>query len=415
MDKDKKKKREKREKTKRLFQNSIGVTASAAVVVVATPLFDNVNADFINIKLLEDSIYYELEVIEEVAEDQMPNGYPLRLVIENQWERIEVDLEYGITSNVINDLRPNAEYSFKVEMDKGLTWVTLVSERMQTENELAGVIGNIDYVDSKLRNLAFNVFTQFGGVPIDFYFLEVYEDDLLITTLDVIEGEQTLTLDIPIKNSQYMFSLKGVSETGQLFELDERIFNPDAVFYHSFEIGLITLNEVLVRNALETSDFNPVYTLEISENIQPMEPITLDGSDITLALDANKTYVFNVFVTYDDPRTNETYISRIYQTEITMPDEIFYIINQIESTDGTRYLLNLENYDRLYLEAYIMIINPRTGRIYEEATFDRISDRFTSTLLEYELSGSLSSNQVLIIGVVLKDSDLKVPLYTVNP
>lgn len=415
MDKDKKKKREKREKTKRLFQNSIGVTASAAVVVVATPLFDNVNADFINIKLLEDSIYYELEVIEEVAEDQMPNGYPLRLVIENQWERIEVDLEYGITSNVINDLRPNAEYSFKVEMDKGLTWVTLVSERMQTENELAGVIGNIDYVDSKLRNLAFNVFTQFGGVPIDFYFLEVYEDDLLITTLDVIEGEQTLTLDIPIKNSQYMFSLKGVSETGQLFELDERIFNPDAVFYHSFEIGLITLNEVLVRNALETSDFNPVYTLEISENNQPMEPITLDGSDITLALDANKTYVFNVFVTYDDPRTNETYISRIYQTEITMPDEIFYIINQIESTDGTRYLLNLENYDRLYLEAYIMIINPRTGRIYEEATFDRISDRFTSTLLEYELSGSLSSNQVLIIGVVLKDSDLKVPLYTVNP
>lgn len=415
MDKDKKRQRAQREKAKRLFQNSIGVTASAAVVVVATPLFDNVNADFISLKLLEDSIYYELEVIEAVGEDQVPNAYPLRLIIENQWERIEVDLEYGLTSNVISELRPNAEYSFKVEMDKGLTWVTLLSERVTTENELAGVIGNIDYTDTDVRTLSFNVFTQFGGVPIDYYFLEIYENDVQLTLLDVVEGEQTLTYEIPIKNSRYTFILKGVSETGQLYTLDERIFNPVPVFDHDFDIELISLSQVLVRNQIDRSEFNPSYRLEMTENNQPLEPIQLEGDDLTLSLEAGENYTFEIIMTYVDPRTQETYETRIYKQAITMPNEIFYIINEITTDEGTTYLLNLDNFDENYTNAYLKIVNPSTGRIYKEYIFKRISDRFTTTLLEYYLEEALDSNQVLIIGVTLKDSNLEVPLHTITP
>lgn len=415
MDHSKKQKQSQREKTKRLFQNSVGVTASAVVVVVATPLFDNVTANFINIKLLEDSIYYELEVLEAVGEDEIPNGYPLRLIIENQWERIEVDLEYGITSNVINNLRPNANYSFKVEMDKGLTWVTLTSQRFQTENEIAGIIGAISYRDQDTRMLDFNVFTQAGGIPISFYFLDIYEDETLLETLEVKEGEQSLNYFLPIQNRSYTFALKGVSQTGQLYALDERVFIPDAVFNNDIDISLISIDQVLVRNTFEESEFNPVYTLEIIENKQALEPIILSGDDLTLSLDTGKDYTFNVFISYQDERTDERYQKRIYQTRITTPEEIFFVINEIKTDDGIRYLLNLENFNDNYLNAYIRIINPRTGRILKEDLFKRIADRFSTSLFEYTLDAPLGSNQTLIIGVELKDSNLKVPLYTVTP
>lgn len=415
MAKDNKKEKQKKDKMKRLFQNSVGVTASAAVVVVATPLFDNVDAQFNELKLLEDSIYYELEVIENVSEEGTPNGYPLRLIIENQWERIEVDLDYGITGNVIENLRPNAQYTFTIEMDKGLTWVTLLNERVKTENELAGVIGLTSVLDNEERNVSVNIFTQSGGIPISFYFLELYENNELIQTLNIIEGDQVIDTKLTIANHSYEWVLKGVSDTGQLYTLDSKVFVPEAVFDFDADIFLMSLNEVMVQNAIPDDFFEATYTLLIKENNTLIQEETLTGEDILLSLTPGSTYEFEIFITYFDERVSEMYTKRLYTKTIEFPEEVFFVVNEIISDEDTLYLLNLENFDDQFEDAYIQIRNARTGRVSFERRFRRVSDRFTTSLFEYQLDRELESNEELVIGVILKDTDIYVPLYIKTP
>lgn len=415
MPKDLKSEKKKKERIKKVFQNSISVTASAAVVVVATPLFDNVDAAFTELKLLEDSIYYELEVVENVSEEATPNAYPLRLIIENQWERIEVDLDYGMTGNVIEDLRPNAQYTFTVEMDKGLTWVTLLNERVQTESELAGVIGLTRYEDNAQRSIELDVFTQSGGIPISFYFLELYEDDLLIETIDIIEGDQVVNTSLNIKNSTYDWVLKGVSETGQLYELDTKTFIPEAVFNYEFDIFLISLDEVIVQNTWESSDLNPIYTLEIMKDGQVIQEDTLTGVDELLSLETSTEYSFSIYLTYSDDRLMETFKKRIYTKSIETMDDIFFIVNEIIQSDGTLYLVNLENFDDQFESVKIQIRNARTKRVTFERDMRRISDRFSTSLFEYRIDDYLDRDEELVISVIIKDTEIYIPIYTITP
>lgn len=389
--------KQRKEKIRKLFQNSVGVTASATAVVVATPLFDNVNADFNEFKLLEDSIYYELEVVEEVSEEGTPNARPLRLVIENQWERIEVDLEYGLNTDVLDDLRPNANYSFTVQMDKGVTWVTLASEQVATENELAGVIGPLTFTANEdVFDTALSVFTQNGGVDIQFYQLAIIQGDTTLRQFPVSEGDQTADITFPMTNESFRLELHAITATNELIVLDEKIVHPPAVFNASVAITLAGPSSVLVTPTLDLAAFETQTTrLDILSEGTLMDSLVLDGDPVVIDLEPSTVYQFNAITNYLDDRTDERAEYPIESLQLETPDALFYLLNVIEHPTSTELLLSVEAYDRWFDHAFI-----RTTDGDEVGQFSRVSTVGSQTLLRFDVDASLDLTD-LIVGLTL--------------
>lgn len=408
MDKEKRKKQEdkqRKDKIRKLFQNSVGVTASAAAVVVATPLFDNVTAEFNDFKLLEDAIYYDVEVVEEVLEDSGPNALPLRLVIENQWERIEVALDYGTNENVLSELRPNANYTFTVQMDKGLTWVTLASEQVTTENELAGVIGPVEYrKQSNEYRSTLSVFTQSGGVDIQFYQLALIQDGQTITFVPVDEGTQALTFSLPLTNERFNVQLQAVTESSELIILDEKIIDPPAHFATTFAVELIGPSNVLIKPGLDATAFTDmVYQIDIIENGVLIDTLTTLGEPLTVELLPSQAYTFVYYVNYIDDRSQAVGQVVLDEAVLSTPDELFYILNIVENEQETVYLLTVESYDRWFRDTFIRRVSA-DGTVVSENTFERISTAGDTTLFRFRKEPTVRKEE-FIIGLVLNQEE----------
>lgn len=404
MDKQKRKSqqdKQRKEKIKKLFQNSVGVTASATAVVVATPLFDNVTAEFNDFKLLEDSIYYEVDVIEEVGEEGVPNGRPLRLVIENQWERIEVPLEYGANADVLSELRPNANYDFTVQMDKGVTWVTLASQQVTTEDELAGVIGPASYdVRGAARQVELEVLTQSGGVAIQFYQLALIKDGQTISQTPIVEGTQTVNFELPLDNASWQLELQAITAESELIVLDDSILIPPGHFDTSFSVQLIGPKEALIQPLPDLNAFtDQVYLVDIIENGVLIDTVEAT-SDFTAELEAAQSYQFVFYVNYIDDRTEETFQEILAESLIETPEDLFYLLNVIEHETETEYLLQVENYDTWFTDAFIRYVRP-DGSVVSTQSFERVSTVGSTTLFRIN---PLPTNGIIEIGLTLNQA-----------
>lgn len=404
MDKQKRKSQQdklRKEKIRKLFQNSIGVTASATAVVVATPLFDNVTAEFNDFKLLEDSIYYEIDVIEEVGEEGVPNGRPLRLVIENQWERIEVPLEYGVNADVLSELRPNANYDFTVQMDKGVTWVTLANQQVTTEDELAGVIGPAAYdVRGAVRQVELEVLTQSGGVAIQFYQLALIKDGQTISQTPIEEGTQTVNFELPLDNASWQLELQAITAESELIILDDSILIPPGHFDTSFSVQLIGPKEALIQPLPDLNAFtDQVYLVDIIENGVLIDTVEAT-SDFTAELEAAQSYQFVFYVNYIDERTEETFQEILAESLIETPENLFYLLNVIEHETGTEYLLQVENYDTWFTDAFIRYVR-LDGSVFSTVSFERVSTVGSTTLFRIN---PLATNGIIEIGLTLNQA-----------
>lgn len=404
MDKQKRKSqqdKQRKEKIRKLFQNSVGVTASATAVVVATPLFDNVTAEFNDFKLLEDSIYYEVDVIEEVGEEGVPNGRPLRLVIENQWERIEVPLEYGVNADVLSELRPNANYDFTVQMDKGVTWVTLANQQVTTEDELAGVIGPASYdVRGAARQVELEVLTQSGGVAIQFYQLALIKDGQTISQTPIVEGAQTVNFELPLDNASWQLELQAITAESELIVLDDSILIPPGHFDTSFSVQLIGPKEALIQPLPDLNAFtDQVYLVDIIENGVLIDTVEAT-SDFTAELEASQSYQFVFYVNYIDDRTEETFQEILAESLIETPEDLFYLLNVIEHETETEYLLQVENYDTWFTDAFIRYVRP-DGSVVSTQSFERVSTVGSTTLFRIN---PLPTNGIIEIGLTLNQA-----------
>lgn len=393
--------KQRKEKIKKLFQNSVGVTVSATAVVVATPLFDNVTAEFNDFKLLEDSIYYEVDVIEEVGEEGVPNGRPLRLVIENQWDRIEVPLEYGANASVLSALRPNANYDFTVQMDKGVTWVTLASEQVTTENKLAGIIGPATYeVSGSMRQVKLDVLTQPGGVEIQFYQLALIADGQTLTQIPVIEGTQSIDFELPLDNVAWRLELQAITAESELIRLAESVLIPPGHFDTAFNVQLIGPKDALIQPRPDLNAFtDQVYLVDIIENGVLIDTVEAT-SDFTAALEPANIYQFVFYVNYIDDRTEETQQKILSESTIETPDDLFYLLNVIEHEDETEYLLQVENYDTWFRDAFIRYVRP-DGSVSSTQSFERVSTVGSTTLFRIT---PLPNNGIIEIGLTLNQA-----------
>ena len=403
-------------KVGQIFQNTVAATTSVAVVVVATPLFDNVNAEFLELRLLENQIYYEVSVIESLGEEQEPAGRPLRLIVENQFERIEVDLEYGLNANVLNNLRPNAQYTFTVQMDKGIVWTTLLSERVRTASEIAGIIGPATTVWSDAgRNVSLNVFTQAGGEEIQFYQFVVIDDGQAILTIPAVEGEQTLEFDLPLANKTYLFELQAITEASELRTLDSRSFNPKAVFNSTVSYDYLYPHQILVKPQIIPDPFiDAEYRLVLKQNGVVIENIRIQ-EDVLLQVSPNTTYTLEWVVTYLDPRTNQSYTDVLSVESMTTPPELFYIIQEIRRDETIQIIMQFENYETLLSSTYVDIIDA-SGNVQSLSPLQFITSQFNTGLYEISFNENLLSGSRIEIGVILSVTpDLKVPLYQIKP
>ena len=403
-------------KVGQIFQNTVAATTSVAVVVVATPLFDNVNANFVELRLLENQIYYEVEVIERLGEDQEPANRPLRLIVENQFERIEVELEYGLNANVLNDLRPNTQYTFTVQMDKGIVWNTLVSERVRTASELAGIIGPATIIqEPSSRNVSLNVFTQAGGEEIQFYQFVVIDEGQAILTIPATEGEQTLNFELPLDNKSYRLELQAITAASELITLESRTFHPKAVFNSTVKYSYLYPHQILVQPTLVIDPLiDANYRLVLKENDQVIENLSVTG-DLLLTVSPDTTYTLEWVVQYLDPRTNTSHTDVLATESLTTPPELFYIFQEIRRDESIQVIMQFENYNTLLDQTYVDIIDSAGNRTALNP-LQFIASQFNTGLYEITFDESLLQGGSIEIGVILTlTPDLKVPLYQINP
>lgn len=403
-------------KVGQIFQNTVAVTTSVAVVVVATPLFDNVNAQFIDFKLFENQIYYEVEVLESIGEEQEPNGRPLRLIIESQWETIEVELEYGLNQNVLTGLRPNAQYTFTVQMDKGVIWNTLVSQRVQTKSELAGVIGPAStFASSEGREISMDIFAQAGGVEVQFYQFVVIEEGQAIITLPVVEGEQTINFSLPPANKSFEVQLQAITAQSELITLDSRPFNPKAIFSSTMDASYLYPHQFLIQPTIVPDAFiEAQYRLVLKQDQLVIENIAVTD-DLLLVVSPNTTYTLEWVVVYTDPRTGEDHQDVLSSVTLTTPPELFYIIQDIRRDEAIQVLMQFENYDSLLDTTYVDLIDAQ-GNVQSLDAMQFITSQFNTGLYEWQYSGPIPAGSRIEIGVILSVTPgLKVPLYQINP
>lgn len=403
-------------KVGQIFQNTVAATTSVVVVVVATPLFDNVNAQFIELKLLENQIYYEVEILESVGEEQEPNGRPLRLIVESQWETIEVELEYGLNQNVLTGLRPNAQYTFTVQMDKGVIWNTLVTQRVQTESELAGVIGPTStFASFEGREVSVNIFAQAGGVEVQFYQFVVIDDGQAIITLPVVEGEQTINFNLPPANKSFEVQLQAITAQSELITLDSRPFNPKAIFSSTMDASYLYPHQFLIQpNIVPDAFIEAQYRLVIKQDQLVIENIAVTD-DLLLEVSPNTAYTLEWIVVYTDPRTGVDHQEVLSSITLTTPPELFYIIQDIRRDEAIQVLMQFENYDRLLDTTYVDLIDAQ-GNVQSLDAMQFITSQFNTGLYEWQYSGQVPAGSRIEIGVILSVTPgLKIPLYQINP
>jgi hypothetical protein len=367
-------------KVKKVLSNFIGVSVGAVVVV--TTFISNVTAEFLQIDVFQDSIIYTVEVIEEVEGDVQEGdeviSFPLRLLVSSQFGDEILPLEYGITTGSLNNLKQNSNYTLKVQIEKDVGWVTVTSETVSLETNLAASVYDFTNTSNMLSNTfdaVFNIFYQKAGA--------VTDDDWAIVTygdieerVQLIEGEQTITLEqLPHINEDILIeiytSIDGIEEL-----VSSKKYQPSDRLYASFELLSEDPLNIRLNHDLDFNSFdNIIYKALVYSNGELIdEQVMTDDDTIITFGDYNQTYQVDVIVTYI--RNDEQLLQILKSYEVTTEPLPYHVLTYKTTDEKTEFVLTVLDDNNAYNNPKVIIDNT----VYSLDYLDKIDGFKTYTL-----------------------------------
>jgi len=337
-------------KIKRLLQNTVGVTASVAVVAVASSFSVAVSAVFSNVVVFENQAYYEVFVDRtvtvsqptsdtsiEVVEPELPPEDPVRLRVVNQWDDFTIPLQYGYNDGFIEPLRSNQTYTLTVEVQQTLSWRTLAERRFTTNARTNAVISNLIESTSPTNpfmDLSMTIKTQ--QIPTD----EITWSVILTTknfevSQPLITGDNLISFeDIPHQNELYQVVVLATQD-GQNSTITSREFNVSEFVEANIDYLFDSLTTLRVVPQLSQTSFaNPAYRLEWEQGVlkqsYPLTNASLFIEDLVGGLPYTARFMFDY--TMNSGQRKSIVLDERTITPIIKPNYVLTIIPQANAT-----------------------------------------------------------------------------------
>lgn len=355
---DKKKKREKAQKQSKIrsiMTNVVGAGAAVAVAVVA--FSSSVEAYFKELFIFEDTIFYTVEVIESYDEENgEPENLPIRLVVEDQFDTVYIDLSYGESNGEINGLTANNVYTFKIQIRKDIGWITLESEDVSTYEDLSGAVYELEMDENyteAVSDLTFGVYVQEGIEVLSDLYLDIEYNGVLLT-FPLEYGDQKVTLEsFNYTTLTITASIYAQIEDGELVELHSKDFQLRPYFDSS--IAFDYKNDMMHISIEEKeTPFNSIYRVIVYKEGKRIDSELLNEPLTSVSVEPYQTYRFEVYGVYGPL----SYLLVEYEMETQTPP--FAIIQVLEGVSGYRLTVNVFEYDfETYNGLYVIIDEQR--------------------------------------------------------
>ena len=357
MNKDMKRKKQqaqsqKQSKIRSIMSNVVGAGAAVAVAVVA--LSSSVEAYFKELFVFEDTIFYTVEVIETYDEEQgEPENLPIRLVIEDQFDTVYIDLSYGETTGEVNNLTVNNIYKFKIQIQKDIGWITLESTQVSTYEKLDGAVYNLtmdENYKSSTSDLTFGVFVQEGIEVLSELYLEIeYEGQLQSFPLEY--GNQTITIpEFNMTSLSLVTTIYAQVENGELLELHNKVFELRPYFEASIGFDYIDTSTMNITLEQSNQPFNTTYIIAVYRSDRLIGTVVLEDSVTSITVEPYQSYSFEVYGSYDSTRYE------LFQYDMQTDAPPFGIIQLLKGVGENRLTVNVFEYDStVYGRVYVMI------------------------------------------------------------
>lgn len=373
-------------KIKRLLQNFVGASASVAVVTTVAATNVNIEANFINVTLIENRAYYELNVVEpviEVTDSSGANPEPmvaeLRLNVTNQWDEFSYPLTFGYNAGWIESLRPQQAYTLAIEVNQGSNWRTLATYPLSARTVTAAVIDSLEFVTTPLSTtgtIFASINTQVGARPVDRW--EAY----------FAYGENTYQILLPLGNAQV--EIPNVPHINEAISLTVTGYDQDTIVIEtstqltpmpyvnaSMQIAMPTLTTLSLSFNRDLSLTNSQYGVTLTiEDASSSDYLVTDDTLLIDNLQQGETYTLAWWLQYQSSANEtetlilSTQLIRVLQTPV-------YVLSIAPLGQGTMLRLNFEH--NLDLTAIFLTIDDEV----EPLPF--ILMETTDTLLIYEL------------------------------
>jgi len=341
---------EKQTKARSLMSNVVGAGAAVAVAVVV--LSSTVEAYFRELFVFEDTIFYTVEVVEIYDPEQgEPQNLPVRLVIEDQYDTVYIDLDYGQTSGEINNLTKNNVYRFKIQLQKDVGWITLESTSVNTYEELNGAVYELS-MDDNFRvaesDLTLGVFVQKGIETISELYLEV-EYLSIVQTFPLVFGDQEIIIpDFSYSDLIIETRVFAQVEDGDLIELHNKIFELRPYFPAEIRFDYIDTTTMNININENDLPFNVGYLYRVLKGDRIVDSGFLLDATTSLTLEPYQSYTFEVIGLYN--RESVPLISYSMRTDAP-PFAVTQILKGVGENRLTVNVFeyNAETYDRVYV------------------------------------------------------------------
>lgn len=341
---------QKQSKARSIMSNVVGAGAAVAVAVVA--LSSTVEAYFRELFVFEDTIFYTVEVVEIYDQEEgEPQNLPVRLVIEDQFDTVYIDLDYGQTSGEINNLSKNNVYQFKIQLQKDVGWITLESTSVNTYDKLNGAVYELtmdeDY-RSSTSDLNFGVYVQQGIEILSNLYLEV-EYLGSIQTFPLEFGNQNVVIP-DFKYTELILETRIFAqvEDGDLLELHNKVFDMRPYFLADINFDYIDTTTMNIHISNTELPFVVGYLYRVTKGDRVIDSGFLQDETTSITVEPYQSYTFEVFGTVN----RDTYPLISYSMTTDAPP--FAVTQLLRGVDENRLTVNVfeynsETYDRVYV------------------------------------------------------------------
>jgi hypothetical protein len=383
----------KQEKIRRMMGTFVGGSVSVATIAVVTSFQISLQATFLDLKVFQNSAYYELEIIENVIIENsssseeappLPEPLPTRLWVENQWGNFEVTLAYGLNEGQLSPLRENENYTLSIQYQSNLGWSTLATETIQTAPRLLANVDAFtfegDYQDETIA-LEMVVSTQVGFRPVDRFELTLTQgNQQWIETLT--PGMTPLRFEnLPHLNQTYRVDIQAIIQNQP-----ETIFTKTYAslpFVHgNYERSFSSPGTLIVSpSRLSSTLTHEIYTFEVVTSSQTFIQ-DWNGNDTNIVFDNlpyDEIIVFNWYVSFDRVSGNETIlVSEETLVSIGQPTLVLSLFTQDDITtiqltiDRTYAFTSLALYQQQRTLPFEMINENDVARYYEVTTSEAV-------------------------------------------
>ena len=353
-------------KIKRMLQNTVGITASVAVVAVASSFSIAVSAVFSNVVVFENQAYYEVFVERVVTvsqttsdasidvEPELPPEDPVRLRVVNQWDDFTIPLQYGYNDGFIEPLRSNQTYTLTVEVQQPLSWRALAEQQFTTNSRTNAVISNIVESTSPtnpLMDLSMTIKTQ--QIETDqITWSAILTTKNFETTIPLLRGDNQVTFtNIPHQNELYQVAVLA-NQDGQTSTITSRELNVSEFIEADIDYLFDSLTTLRVVPQLSNPAFtNPRFRLDWSQgqvnqsyNLSN-EPLIIDN--LVGGLTYSSRFMFDY--TLASGQTKSILLDERTITPIIKPN---YVLTILPQASGTLFELVIDRslaYEQIYL------------------------------------------------------------------